>query len=242
MLGSLLHARETQLLLGLCLLQCVQLFHHLSLEKPMLRLTKGVQQFRQNVYPEYEDLFKSLDANGQTPESLFITCSDSRISATLLTSSQPGTIFQHRNAGAIVPRSSYLGTSEGATIEYAVDILRVKQVVVCGHSDCGAVKCLHRPPAGMDQRPHLREWVKRADFDPEAGELLKDFDGTNLTDQVKLHTVRQINKLVGYPCVAHRMDLGELEVRAWFYDVPNGHIWEYDETDRTFRQITVDGM
>src|SRR5208337_848611 len=130
----------------------------------MQRLIEGVHRFRSEEFGNYRTLFRKLSQEEQKPHTLFITCSDSRVLAELITQSKPGDLFVVKNVGNIVPPASVLGdtNSTAAAIEFAVENLRVSDIVICGHSQCGAISALlGRTPVG-DTTPHLRDWLKLA--------------------------------------------------------------------------------
>src|SRR5580765_7399689 len=130
----------------------------------MQKLIKGVHKFRHDEFGSYKKLFRKLSQEGQNPHTLFITCSDSRVLAELITQSQPGDLFVVKNVGNIVPPASVAGStnSTAAAIEFAVEILRVSDIVVCGHSQCGAISALMGDLAVSPAMPHLRDWLSLA--------------------------------------------------------------------------------
>src|SRR4051812_32800007 len=121
----------------------------------MQKLVDGIHHFQQNIFSSHERLFKRL-VKGQNPLALFITCSDSRIDPMLLTQADPGELFIMRNAGNIVPPYGAVRGGEAATIEYAVSVLAVKEIIVCGHSHCGAMNALLQPDL-LTKLPACRE-------------------------------------------------------------------------------------
>ena len=123
----------------------------------MDHVISGVAKFQKEVYPNKKATFQKL-ANGQNPEVLFITCSDSRIDPNLVTQTDPGELFICRNAGNIVPPHSNQTGGMTASIEFAVAALGVSHIVVCGHTDCGAMKGAIKPE-GLDALPHVKEWL-----------------------------------------------------------------------------------
>lgn len=183
---------------------------------------EGVRRFQRETYPVLEERFRSL-AGGQSPEALFITCSDSRIDPNLITNSRPGDLFVVRNAGNIVPETTdFQGIS--ASIEFAVRGLRVPHVVVCGHSGCGAMGAVV-DPTKADGLPLVSEWVKHASRalgdDPE-------FDRV-----IERNVVIQLEHLRAHPAVAERLADGDLELHGWVYDIASGDVARLDpETGR----------
>ena len=141
----------------------------------MQQLIAGVHKFRNDEFGNYRRLFRKLSQEGQNPHSLFITCSDSRVLAELITHSQPGDLFVVKNVGNIVPPANVRGdtNSTAAAIEFAVENLRVSDIVICGHSQCGAISAMLGETPVSDSTPHLHAWLKLAD--PVLETLKKDY-------------------------------------------------------------------
>ncbi|MFG2945946.1 carbonic anhydrase [Streptomyces adustus] len=168
-------------------------------------------------------------AAGQSPQVLFITCSDSRVVPALITGARPGELFELRTAGNIVPPHT-IGrpTAEAATIEYAVEVLGVRDVVVCGHSHCGAVGALVRGD-DLDAVPAVRDWLAHAADDPASA----DPDDPTVAGGVQHHVLSQLLRLRSYPCVQKRLADGRLRLRGWYYEVHTGAVREHRaDTDR----------
>ncbi|RDG35709.1 carbonic anhydrase [Streptomyces corynorhini] len=164
---------------------------------------------------ESPEEFRELAA-GQTPEVLFITCSDSRVIPSLITGARPGELFELRTAGNIVPRYDERRPSgEAATIEYALRVLHVRDLVVCGHSHCGAVGALVRGE-DLSGVPAVRGWLD--DCDPSLP------DGDDLAHAVRHHAATQLGTLRGYPAVQERLAEGRLALHAWYYEVDTGAV------------------
>ncbi|MBY0359921.1 MAG: hypothetical protein K2W82_18095 [Candidatus Obscuribacterales bacterium] len=208
-------------------------------ERCLNQLIRGASSFSSNVYPQMAETYKALE-QGQKPHTLFITCSDSRVLPDLITLSAPGNIFTVRNAGGIIPDATAAPTSEAASVEFAVDILNVKNIVICGHSDCGAVKCLCNPPHWLHyQRPALESWLSHASHGPADYELLlRDPEDTDLDYAVKLHVLRQLEKIRSYPHVEPLLEAGTLRLAAWYYNIAQGCIWAYDPELRRYERLT----
>ena len=200
----------------------------------MQRLIEGLHNFQRNIFRSQKEFFENL-AHGQTPETLFITCSDSRINPNLITQTDPGELFIMRNAGNIVPPYSCLG-GEAATIEYAVAVLGVKDVLVCGHSHCGAMESLFVPP-----RPHtlpaVTAWLRHAD----ATKKLVDENYSDLDDAAKISVAMQENVLVqlehlrSHPSVAEAIAYRGLRLHGWVYKIESGEVFTYDPGTRQFQ-------
>ncbi|MFI2432754.1 carbonic anhydrase [Streptomyces sp. NPDC018693] len=162
-------------------------------------------------------------AEGQSPEVLFITCSDSRVVPALITGARPGQLFELRTAGNIVPPYDLRRpTSEAATVEYAVNVLGVQDIVVCGHSHCGAVGALVRGD-DLDAVPAVRDWLAHAAGEPRA----TDTTDPTVAEAVQNHVLTQLLRLRSYPCVEERLTDGRLRLRGWYYEVHTGAVLEH---------------
>ncbi|GAA3500891.1 carbonic anhydrase [Streptomyces prasinosporus] len=170
-------------------------------------------------------------AEGQAPQALFITCSDSRVIPSLITGARPGELFELRTAGNIVPPyGSGQPSGEAATIEYAVEVLGVTDVVVCGHSHCGAVGALVRGD-DLNAVPAVRDWLAHT---APRQDGTKSQDDPAVADAVQSHVLAQILRLRSYPCVARRLDAGELRLHAWFYEIHTGTVLAHEPHADTF--------
>jgi carbonic anhydrase len=171
-------------------------------------------------------------AAGQSPQALFITCSDSRVVPALITGARPGELFELRTAGNIVP--PYAGahpTAEAATVEYAVDVLEVRDVVVCGHSHCGAVGALVRGD-DLDAVPAVRDWLTGAT--PRPAGCAED---PSVAEGVQSHVLAQVLRLRSYPCVERRLAEGRLTLHAWYYEVHTGTVLAHRPQSDTFTAL-----
>ncbi|MER7901478.1 carbonic anhydrase [Streptomyces sp. NPDC096046] len=172
-------------------------------------------------------------AEGQSPDVLFITCSDSRVVPALITGARPGELFELRTAGNVVPPHSFEHpTSEAATIEYAVEVLGVKEIVVCGHSHCGAVGAVVRGD-DLAAVPAVRDWLARAADAPECS----DPADPAVAEAVQNHALAQVLRLRSYPCVERRLAEGRLGLRAWFYEVHTGVVREHRADTDSFEKL-----
>ncbi len=170
--------------------------------------------------PERAEAFRALEA-GQSPEALFITCSDSRVVPALITGARPGELFELRTAGNVVPPYSLdHPTGESATIEFAVRVLGVRDIVVCGHSHCGAVGAVVRGD-DLSAVPALRGWLERA-VPPHAPTRTVTPVSPDVAEAVQAHSVAQLETLRGYPCIRERVEAGTLSLHAWYYEVHTG--------------------
>ncbi|MFI7387777.1 carbonic anhydrase [Streptomyces sp. NPDC049813] len=158
-------------------------------------------------------------AEGQSPQVLFITCSDSRVVPALITGARPGELFELRTAGNFVPDPAGGPCGESATIEYAVEVLGVQDVVVCGHSHCGAVGALVRGD-DLTAVPAVRDWLAHAAGHPVGG----DPADPAVADAVRLHVLTQLERLRSYPCVQRRLADGRVRLHGWYYEVHTGRV------------------
>jgi carbonic anhydrase len=194
----------------------------------MTRLIQGVLQFQRRIFGTKQSLFGRL-AKGQSPPTLFITCSDSRINPNLLTQTEPGDLFILRNAGNLVPAHGSPPNGEAATIEYAVAHLKVRDIVLCGHAHCGAVNgllaldSLASMPSVVQWLAHAREVLDRL---PPVGPGLTAEQRANLA--VETNVLVQMEHLRGHPPVRAALDAGALRLHGWVYDFETGYVSTYD--------------
>jgi carbonic anhydrase len=204
----------------------------------MHRLIRGIRRFRDNVFPERRAQFEEL-ANGQQPLALFITCSDSRIIPHMLTQTEPGELFVLRNAGNLVPPGTAAISGEAATIEYAIQVLKVQDVIVCGHSHCGAIKGLLEPHL-IEGLPAVEKWLRlaeRARQEIENQRLMPDGDDDLLTTAVKANVMVQLDHLRTYAAVMEAENRGDLRLHGCFYRFETGDVTVLDEPERRFVAI-----
>jgi carbonic anhydrase len=171
-------------------------------------------------------------AEGQSPQVLFITCSDSRVVPALITGARPGELFELRTAGNIVPPfASEHPTSEAATIEYAVEVLGVDDIVVCGHSHCGAVGALVRGD-DLTAVPAVRDWLSHATPRP-AGAV----EDPTVSEGVQSHVLTQLLRLRSYPFIEKKLKDRQLSLHAWFYEVHTGAVLAHDAASDAFKAL-----
>lgn len=205
-------------------------------------LIEGVHRFRNDEFGNYRTLFQRLSREGQSPHTLFITCSDSRVLAELITQSKPGDLFVVKNIGNIVPPASVTGStnSTAAAIEFAVETLRVSDIVICGHSQCGAMTALLGPPLDEKRTPHLKEWLTLAE---PVREIMR-IQYTHVSDhehQVDLAACENVlfalEKLHSYYCVQDRLADGSLRLHGWFFQIASAQLLAYDPDKRQFSPL-----
>jgi carbonic anhydrase len=201
------------------------------------KLIQGIHKFQAETFRPLQGLFEQL-ARGQNPETLFITCSDSRIDPNLLTQSRPGELFILRNAGNIVPPHRAANGGEAATIEFAVAALGVKDVIICGHSHCGAMKGLLQPElvAGL---PSVKSWLEHAESTREIIRAnYKHLDGDKLvTATVEENVLVQLENLRTLPAVAARLVKGDLRLHGWVYKIETGEVFAFDPQTGQFEPL-----
>lgn len=201
----------------------------------MQKLVNGIHKFQSEVFASQRSLFERL-AKGQSPETLFITCSDSRISPNLLTQTEPGELFILRNAGNIVPPyTAGASGGEAATIEFAVAGLGVRDIVVCGHSVCGAMAALVKPEKAADL-PAVTAWLAHAESTRRImrlnyGHLSGD---ALITATVEENVLVQLENLRTHPSVAARLSRGDLSLHGWVYKLETGAVFYYDPEQGQF--------
>lgn len=200
----------------------------------MQKLIEGIHNFQQKDFRPLQGLFEQL-ARGQSPETLFITCSDSRIDPSLLTHSKPGELFILRNAGNIVPPHGAANGGEAATIEFAVAGLGVKDIIVCGHSHCGAMQGLLNPEA-VKSMPSVMAWLSHAaSTERIMRENYGHLEGQKLlTATVEENVLVQLENLRTLPAVASRLVRGDLHLHGWVYKIETGEVFAFDLTQRQF--------
>jgi len=200
----------------------------------MQKLIDGIAKFKSADFEERKELFKSL-AKGQSPEVLFITCSDSRIDPNLITQTDPGDLFIVRNAGNIVPPHTVPGGGNTASIEFAVQVLGVTDIVICGHTDCGAMKGAMNPDS-VKTLPHVANWLGHS-----AAALARvqarnkcELGAEHIMEMTRENVILQMHHIETHPSVAAKLATGEITLHGWVYDIENGVIECYDKGSETF--------
>ena len=190
----------------------------------MERLLKGMQRFKDTVFHEKQSFFQSL-SEGQTPRALFITCSDSRVVPTLITQTEPGELFVLRNAGNIIPPYLASNGGEEATIEYAIGVLHVKHIIVCGHSSCGAIDHLLSGEIDHSDNHIVSQWLAYAESAKQITEALEPENNEQRLELTIRNNVRmQLKHIETYPCVAKAIAKKELDLHGWYYCMETGDI------------------
>ena len=206
----------------------------------MEKLFKGIAKFRHEDFEAHKDLFKKLGRK-QEPHTLFIGCSDSRVVPELITRTRPGELFMIRNIANIVPpyrkADDFAGTT--SAIEYAVEVLNVAAIVVCGHSNCGGCAALHKSQQELQHIPNVARWLQISR--EVKGRVEKQVvDGTPeekewLTEQINI--LVQMRNLLSYPYIRARYDRGQIEILGWYYIIETGEIFNFNDSTETFELI-----
>ena len=209
-----------------------------TVQPSLQRLLEGVRKFRREVFPSQRRFYEQAAREGQRPHTLMLACADSRMNPILLTQSDPGEIFVARNIGNIVPAYGEMLGGVSAVIEYAVAALDVQNVVVCGHTDCGAMKGLldKKTVSGM---PTVTTWLRNAEAALSIVQAKHpDLPAEAMIDElVEANVVLQLNHLRTHPSVAGKMAIGTLDVHGWVYDIATGMVRAYDEAGKRFSEI-----
>ncbi len=197
----------------------------------MEKLVRGIKEFQSTFAKQEKELFERL-SKGQQPEVLFITCSDSRIATDLITQSKPGDIFVVRNAGNIVPAHRAANGGEGASIEFAVAALGVKHIILCGHTQCGAMKGLLQLDQLQDL-PAVASWLMHADATRRiVRENYAHLEGEALLKAtIEENVLVQLENLKTHPAVASRLVNGTLHLHAWVYKIETGQVFTFDSEE-----------
>ncbi|HUY92129.1 MAG TPA: carbonic anhydrase [Pirellulales bacterium] len=208
----------------------------------MRKLIQGIVEFREKRLPQYAERFREL-SSGQTPDALFITCSDSRVVPELLASTDPGDLFVVRNVGNMAPPATVEGSSTGdvseaSAIEYAVSVLDVEDIIVCGHSECGAMQAA-LGVAPVPDAPNLKKWLHyctSAVFRlSQEGPLDPTLSAHNQLSQINV--LVQLEHLMSYSIVRDRVQSGQLHLGGWWFDIATGEMQAYNRETRLFELI-----
>ena len=210
----------------------------------MKKLVDGVQHFQANLFSSQRDLFERL-ASKQNPEALFITCADSRINPNLITNTDPGDLLILRNAGTIIPSFGAIRGGEAATIELAITALGIKDIIVCGHSHCGAMDILMNP-TGKENLVSMNHWLHHAH---STRQVIHDKYPTlsgpdRMMATIEENVLCQIDNLKTHPAVASALARDQLKIHPWVYKIESGEVFAYDPVSGQFlglsEQLPVD--
>ncbi len=205
----------------------------------MKKLIDGIIDFRKNSFPSRKEIFKRMSL-GQTPDVLFVTCSDSRVAPNWFASTDPGDLFVIRNVGNLVPKfdSSANESSVAAAIEFSITNLSITDIIVCGHSECGAMLALQ---AGVEKLPltNLKHWLAHAEpskvFASHGIDLDKNLAPHNQLSQINV--IKQIRHLETHPLIAERLAAKTLRLHAWWFSIIEGAVYSFDAETHRFTLI-----
>jgi carbonic anhydrase len=200
----------------------------------MQSLLDGIHSFQAHYFASHRELFTQLAETGQRPETLFITCSDSRVVPNLITSAAPGELFIIRNIGNIVPAIDLAGGTSAA-IEYGVEVLEVQNVIVCGHTHCGAMQAVLAPES-VAHLPRVKRWLAQGDrLRTIVAERYSHLDAAaRVTAAVEENVLVQLENLRAFPFVAKRLDEGTLRMSGWVFNLETGQVFDYDPQQGQF--------
>jgi carbonic anhydrase len=208
----------------------------------MGNLLKGISTFRGAVFPNDSALYRKLAREGQQPQALMISCADSRVMPETITQSGPGELFVCRNAGNIVPPFSTANGGVSSAIEYAVVALGVRDIIVCGHSDCGAMKGLCHPET-LTPMPNVAAWLKHshAAYSIVCEAYPADLSGHDRVRAVAMENIIvQLDHLRTHPSVAAKLATNEIALHGWFFDIETGEVQVYDGAVSAFIKAKED--
>jgi carbonic anhydrase len=211
----------------------------------MNNIFEGVFKFKNEDYEKHKNLFAELES-GQNPHTLFIGCSDSRVVPSLITKTLPGELFMVRNIANMVPpyRETEEYVSTTSAIEFAIEVLNVKNIVVCGHSNCGGCASLYKSEEELKNVPHVRKWLELANPVKEyvlnniKAEEKRGMGGVNkslLTEQFNI--VHQLDNLFTYPFIKEKYSKKEINIYGWYYMIGTGEVYNYDKKNGSFNII-----
>jgi carbonic anhydrase len=206
----------------------------------MHKLVEGIHHFQTTIFRPQRELFERL-ATGQNPDALFITCSDSRVNPNLITQTNPGDLFIMRNAGNLIPPYGSSNGGEAATIEYAIAVLKIKDIIVCGHSHCGAMHALLNPRT-VRKLPAISSWLGHAEA---TRRIIREkyqgsVEGDLLTLTAEENVLVQLENLRTHPAVAVALSTGDLKLHGWMYKISTGEVFAYDPHRGQFAALQVE--
>ena len=205
----------------------------------LARIERGVAKFQTEVFPAQREMFQRL-RRSQDPLGLFLTCADSRVNPNLVTQTEPGEIFIERNPGNMVP--PYVEFIGGVTagVEYAMLVLKVPVLVVCGHTDCGVMKALLHPEQ-VEGMPGVQHWMSHGfgARDRMLNQFARASEDVQVTHLAEFNVLAQIEHLKSHPSVQSRLLRGDIEIRGWLYDIGDGSISEFNPATGEFERMAA---
>lgn len=203
----------------------------------MQKLASGVHAFQARYFASHRPLFEKLAEVGQSPETLFITCSDARVVPNLITSAAPGELFIVRNVGNVVPSLNNPGGT-AAAIEYAVEVLNVSTIVVCGHTHCGAIQAV-LDPVRMDRLPFVKRWLAQTSRVRDiVAQRYGHLEGqARMTAAIEENVLVQLENLRQFPFIAERLEQEKLLLSGWVFQIETGEVFSYEPSQGQFIEI-----
>jgi carbonic anhydrase len=202
------------------------------------KLKEGIRRFRTQVYPMHREAYTKAETEPQRPHTLIVACADSRIQPERITQSDPGDLFVTRNIGNMVPTYGEMMGGVSAVLEYAVSALKVQHVVICGHTDCGAMKALMNPDQ-LEQMPTVRRWLRNAEAALSVAREVESQDDF-LMSLTKQNVLMQMTHAKTHPSVAGAIARGELVLSGWVYEIGSGNVLIYDDTKHVFEPVVAE--
>lgn len=206
----------------------------------MKELFDGAVKFKQDDFRHFKDLYQNLRSK-QRPHTLFITCVDSRVDPNLITNSKPGDLYVVRNMGNLIPPYNNFGgyLSTTSAIEYALLVLKVKNIIICGHSNCGACAAIYNDKSLYEKAPHIEQWLDL--LSPIKNKVLSLKPRSKLkrmwlTEQLNIR--EQLENLLTYPFIQEKLERGRIKIYGWYYIIPSGEIFNYNFKTKDFELIT----
>ena len=200
-----------------------------------------VLDFQREVFPVSSDLYERLATKGQSPKALMISCADSRVVPEQIMSAQPGDLFVCRNAGNIVPPFAQANGGVTSTVEFGVEALGVRDIIICGHSECGAMKGLMNPEITQTM-PNVTAWLRHSAAARQV--VLSNYPDLSPDQQLRAaaleNVVVQLAHLRTHPSVAASLAKGEMTLHGWYFDIHNGQVLALDGEAGRFRPIEHD--
>jgi carbonic anhydrase len=207
-------------------------------------LKAGIRRFRSEVYPGHAEMWLKAASEPQQPQALVIACADSRIGVEQITQSKPGELFVTRNIGNLVPAYGEMLGGVSAVVEYAVSMLKVRHIVICGHSECGAMAGLLNPEA-VAKMPTVENWLKNAHTALSVATALAGEGESESTLKRRLteqNVLLQLQHLRTHPSVAGAMARDELTISGWVYDIGSGEVRICEDGGKVFEPVEVEGV
>jgi carbonic anhydrase len=212
------------------------------MQNVLAELKAGIRRFRKDVYPAQAETYRKAASEPQKPNALIVTCADSRIDPELITQSGPGELFVTRNIGNLVPAYGEMLGGVSAVVEYAVSALKVKHIVVCGHSDCGAMKALLHPES-LESMATVKRWMRNAEAALSVADSLTEQDekpSVRLRRLTEENVLLQLQHLRTHPSVAGAVAREQLSLSGWVYDIGTGEVRISENGDRAFHPVTIE--